>query len=273
MIITLAQFSPTDNIEENITEIETLLTNTNTGEVIVLPEMWSFMVPDSRSAERFATIEKYEALKAKMSSWAKAHKALLIGGSIFAPSSVDTKIHNRCLVFNEQGQEIASYDKIHLFDNELNKTNPFQESASILAGEKTVCFKNDSITYGLSICYDLRFPYHFQALTENGASIIFIPSAFTKKTGKAHWETLIKARAIENQCFIVACNQTGSTVKGVDCYGHSMIINPWGDIVANLEEATTASSFKIDFSEINTVRTQMPTLSHRKHNVTKNHAI
>lgn len=263
--VALLQMSVHDSVEQNIEKVENAFQQIlNKGiELVVLPEMWSFMVPDRRGKERIEQAKQFEkTILEKMSCWAKNYGILLFGGSSFFLSPDSKKVFNRCCVFDSKGMQIGSYDKVHLFDNLLSDKKTFQESKYVDSGQELSCIKYNDICYGIGICYDLRFPYHFQALRKMNASVIVLPSAFTYKTGQAHWETLLRARAIETQSIVLACNQVGSSVEGVHCYGYSTVIDPWGQIIKALKEDETWLICDIDPESVHETRLKMPVQEH-----------
>lgn len=166
-----------------------------------------------------------------LSTIAGKHKVFILAGSIYEKSPVGNRVYNASALINPQGKVAAKYRKMNLFDAVLGKRR-LKESDTFLAGKKPVMTTIEKFKAGLSICYDARFPALYQFYSRHGADILFVPSAFTQKTGQAHWEVLLRARAIENLCYVIAPNQTGTDQRGVACFGHSMIINPWGEILA-----------------------------------------
>lgn len=201
--------------------------------------------------------------------WARAaaaqHGVWLLIGSIRAREAGMAQPFNRSVLIAPTGEISASYDKIHLFDVTLPNGQVYQESAQAVAGEKAVTAALPLATLGLSICYDLRFPALYQRLSLGGATVLAVPSAFTRPTGAAHWHTLLRARAIENACYVIAPAQCGVHPGGRETYGHSLIIDPWGEIVAEASadrpEVITAV---IDPARVAEVRAQIPVLVHRR---------
>ena len=173
------------------------------------------------------------------------------------------KLSNRSFLFNDNGQLMAAYDKIHLFDVDLPNGESHQESAIVQPGEKAVVVNTPWEKVGLSICYDIRFPYLYRDLAKNGAEMIAVPSAFTVSTGEAHWETLLRARAIETGSFIIAPAQFGVHEGGRKTYGHSMIVGPWGQVLAEKTENSPGYILrKISFLDVTKVRAAIPSLQH-----------
>jgi predicted amidohydrolase len=173
------------------------------------------------------------------------------------------KIANRSFLFSPQGEIAARYDKIHMFDVDLPGGESYRESRNYQAGERGVVVDLPWGGLGLTICYDIRFPYLYRALAKAGARFIAIPAAFTVPTGMAHWHTLIKARAIETQCFVLAAAQAGQHETGRATYGHSLIVSPWGDVLAEADATTpTVITADIDLAVLETARSRVPSLTH-----------
>ncbi len=196
---------------------------------------------------------------------AKQHGVWLLIGSIRALEAGTTTPFNRSILISPKGEIAATYDKVHLFDVTLPDGQSYTESSQAAAGGHVVAAKMEDITIGLSICYDLRFPYLYQKLSLEGAAILMVPSAFTRPTGAAHWHTLLKARAIENACYVIAPAQCGVHPGGRETYGHSIIIDPWGEVVAEaIEDVPQLIMAEIDLARVAAVRAQIPVLQHRK---------
>lgn len=192
---------------------------------------------------------------------ARRHAIILHLGSITILND-DGTLSNRSYVFDDSGEIIARYNKIHMFDVQLPNGESYQESKAFKAGDKVVCVDTPLGKFGLTICYDLRFPHLYRYMAKQGVKIIFVPAAFTVPTGKAHWESLLRSRAIENGCYIVASAQTGSHDGEKNTYGHSLIISPWGEILADGGEAEGIVYADIDIAQVDTVRASIPSLQH-----------
>ncbi len=193
-------------------------------------------------------------------SCAVKHGIWLIGGSLPLFADAPDKMRNSCLAFNPQGEVVAHYDKIHLFGFRKG-TEHYDEAATIEAGSNPVVFDTPFGRVGLAICYDLRFPELFRRM--GPVDLIVIPSAFTETTGRAHWELLLRARAVENQCYLLAPAQGGRHPTGRMTFGNSMIIDPWGDVIARVDKGNSVVMAEFDASRITEVRTMLPALSHR----------
>lgn len=196
----------------------------------------------------------------------RRHRIWIVGGSIpVADSPDENRVFSACLVFNPQGEEIARYNKMHLFDVDVDdKQGSYRESAHFYPGQAPAIVEIDGIQVGLAICYDLRFPELFRKLWIDGAQVFVLPSAFTFVTGAAHWELLVRARAIENLCYFIAPNQGGKHNAQRYTWGHSMIVSPWGDILATAEQGEAVVVAEIDFEQQTQQRKQLPVHTHRR---------
>jgi len=195
-----------------------------------------------------------------LSDVAKAHGVWIVGGSVPLESSDPGKVMNSCLVFNERGERVARYDKIHLFGF-ATETERYQEALTIEAGTAPVALDSPFGRLGLSICYDVRFPELYRRLAP--VDIIFVPSAFTATTGRAHWEILLRARAIENLAYVVAAAQGGRHANGRQTHGHSMIVDPWGKVLGCLPEGPGVVVAEVDPAHQARLRASLPALEHR----------
>jgi predicted amidohydrolase len=236
--------------------------------LILFPENFSFM--GSGEGDKIAVAEtttKGDSIDF-LKNAAKAHKVWIAGGTIPLKTDSPHKVTNTLLLFNDRGEVAERYDKIHLFDVNLNEGERYAESRVIEGGKKPVTVQTIYGRLGLTICYDLRFPELYRELVERGAEIFFVPSAFTFTTGKAHWEVLLRARAIENQAYIVAAAQVGEHPGGRRTFGHSMIIDPWGDVIAHVVEGEGIALADIDINTVYEVRGKMPCLTQRRLKIT-----
>jgi nitrilase len=262
--VALVQLSSSDDVQDNMSKIRQLGEVIPEGSLILLPEMWSFLVPDARGEERALFAQTYqESVRSFLSEWAKEKQCALIAGSTFECNEVDQKVVNRCLVYGPQGELLEHYDKIHLFDNEI-ADGLFRESRTVSRGERRVIGGFGDWRVGLSICYDLRFGALYQHYSDGGAMALSVPAAFTKRTGEAHWEILLRSRAIENQCFVWACNQCGTSPAGVSCWGHSMIVDPWGKVLVQAGDEEGVFSTSCEGKTLKRVRSVLPVLQHRR---------
>jgi deaminated glutathione amidase len=198
---------------------------------------------------------------------ARKHGVWVHAGSILTREGNEDKIFNRTYVFNRRGEEVARYDKIHLFDVTAPDGTSYRESASMKPGRKVVSYDCEGLRIGCAICYDVRFPELFQLLQAEGCDVIALPASFTLQTGKDHWEVLLRARAIETQSFVLATGMTGSYALPSGekrfTYGHSMAIDPWGHVVARASDGVGYAAARLDLSLIARVRQQIPVAAHK----------
>jgi len=232
------------------------------ADLAVLPECVDYMGPKEgglAAAEPIPgpTSEAFAAKARELGIW-------LLSGSMREVSEDPSHTYNTSLLFNRQGECVAKYRKIHLFDVELTGNVSAQESATVSPGDEIVTAEIEGHTVGMTICYDLRFPELYRALTLRGAEILFVPAAFTLFTGKDHWEILLRARAIENQCFVVAANQTGKYEPDGANYGRSMIIDPWGTVLATAPDGVGMAIADLDFAQLKRIREQLPSVANRR---------
>jgi deaminated glutathione amidase len=237
--------------------------------LVVLPELWTYLGPE---AGNLANAEPIPGpVTERLAALARRHQLTLVGGSILEappPGGPGGRPYNTALLFDSTGTLAATYRKIHLFDAApRDDAPPYRESASTAAGDAIVTAEVDSLRLGLAICYDLRFPELFRALALRGAEVVALPAAFTRETGRVHWEPLIRTRAIENGCYVIAAAQTGLRPPRRETYGHSMIVDSWGDILAEAVEEPDVICAEIDFARVTDVRRRMPSLANRRPDV------
>lgn len=250
-------------IAENIAAAEKLIRQAAAqgAKLIATPENTCQMrTPAAAKLEKPFAQENHPGVK-RFADLAKELGVWLLIGSM-AVRATDVKLHNRSFLFDDQGKLVAHYDKIHMFDVVLSETEKYAESDNIEPGRECVVTKTPWGLAGLTVCYDLRFPHLYRDLAKAGAGIIFIPAAFTVPTGRAHWETLVRARAIENGAFVIAPAQTGEHEGGRKTWGHSLIVDPWGKILADGGESPGIVTADLDLSEIETTRKRIPSLTH-----------
>ena len=238
------------------------------AKLITLPE--NFPLMGKHDEDRLAITETFNdgPLQLFLSEQSKRYKVWLLGGTIPLVSDNPEKVFATSLLFNPNGECIARYDKIHLFDVVLDENDgeSYRESKTFKSGNDIVVAQTEIGNIGLSVCYDLRFPEMYRKMHNESVQIITAPSAFTATTGKAHWETLLKTRAIENLCYLIASNQGGVHANGRETWGHSMIVDPWGEILAEVKEETGIAIAKIDIEKQTNLRKRFPVLTHRKLN-------
>jgi deaminated glutathione amidase len=230
--------------------------------LVALPEV--FFWRGEKKNEREAAESIPGPCSAALGELARRLGIYLLGGSILETIPASEKVYNTSLLFDPSGNIIACYRKIHLFDVDLANGTSHRESATREHGDRVVAAATDLCSMGMSVCYDLRFPELYRALADQGAELVFIPSAFTSYTGAAHWEALLRARAIENQVYIIAPDQFGQSAKSFETHGHSMIVDPWGRTLAELDHGAGVIRAEIDLDYLQKVRAELPSLKHRR---------
>jgi deaminated glutathione amidase len=232
------------------------------ADVVVLPEKWNGIGNRETLHAVAEPLDGGESVEA-LAGWARRHGIAIVGGSITERRDGREKLSNTCPVLDAEGQLVAVYRKIHLFDVEVGGL-VYRESESEEPGDESVVAEVEGWPIGLTICYDLRFPELYRLLALEGCEALAVPAAFTLYTGKDHWEPLLRARAIENQCFVVAANQWGSYADGKAAYGRSMIIDPWGVVLAQAPDGDGVISAELDRERIADVRRRIPALANRQ---------
>lgn len=234
------------------------------AQLVALPEY--FPLIGAADADRLAAreVDGVGPLQAFLAEAARRHGLWLIGGSIPLMARDPAKLRNTCLVFDPQGRRVARYDKIHLFG--FNKGDEaYDEALTIERGDKVVTFDCPLGRVGIAICYDLRFPELFRAMAQGPAPVdlLVLPSAFTDTTGRAHWELLLRARAVENQCYVLAAAQGGRHPTGRLTHGNSMVVDPWGEVLARMDKGEGVVLAELDRRRLVDTRTSLPALKHR----------
>ncbi len=251
-------------VERNVADAAALIREAAAGgaRLVATPEMTTLLdrtpgsvFRQSVAEEADASVPVFQALARELNIW------LLIGSMPFRAN--DRQCFNRSLLISPRGGLAARYDKIHMFDVQLNAGNVYRESEGFLAGEQAVLADVDGAKLGLTVCYDVRFPHLFRKLAKAGAQILSVPAAFTRITGEAHWHVLLRARAIETGCFVIAPAQAGKHEDGRETYGHSLIIAPWGEVLADAGGAEPGViSAALDLSLVDSARGKVPALTH-----------
>ena len=245
----------------------------NRADVIALPEYTEYQGPPDEVVARAEVIpgptsDRFAAKARELGVW-------ILVGSIREAVGDGIRCANTSLLFNRRGELVARYRKLHLYDVDLAGRVSYLESATVAAGSELVTAQIEGITVGLSICYDLRFPELFRLYALAGAKVLFVPASFMLYTGRDHWEVLLRARAIENQCFVVAPGQFGKYPPAGICYGRSMIIDPWGTVLSCAADSVGIAYADLDFARLDTIRAELPALRNRRAEIYKlevNHA-
>lgn len=264
LTVALIQLNSTADKEKNL-ETALILSKKaiqNGAQFLAFPETFNSRChPDkSKAAESLAQSTSIQLFQ----NLAKEHGVWILAGSMCERVEGQGKVYNTSVVISNQGEQVAIYRKIHLFDVDV-EGKKVRESDTFLPGSSPILTEIAGIKTGLSICYDLRFPKLFELYSLQGAQMNCVPSSFTSCTGKAHWEVLLRARAIENQCFMIAPNQTGIGTGNIPTYGNSMIVDPWGTVLARgseFEEEIVMTT--LDFDQLTELRKRCPTLTHKK---------
>ena len=262
MRVAVCQLNTRDDRTANLTAARDLLDRAAAAgaDLAVLPEFTDYLGPD---------IPKGEPLDGEYTGFfAQAARELrmwVLAGSFHEASGDPALSYNTAPLFGRDGELVAAYRKIHLYDVDIPGRVSYRESASIAPGDQTVVAAVDDVPVGLSTCYDLRFPELYRRLAiDGGAQIIVVPAAFMLHTGKDHWEVLLRARAIENQCYVVAAGQVGDHDPGRICYGRSMVIDPWGTVIAQAPDTVGVTVADLDLARLARIRQELPSLANRR---------
>ena len=258
------QMTSVPDLQKNLAQAEELieLAKGRGAELVCLPENFSFM---GEERDKIAQAEAIGQQSEKfLKTMAQRFQITILGGGFPVPVSTD-KVYNTALLIDPNGEELARYQKVHLFDVNVPDGNTYRESSTVVAGTRIppVAPTKELGNLGLSVCYDVRFPELYRHLSQMGADVIFVPAAFTAFTGKDHWQVLIQARAIENTCYAIAPAQTGNHYGMRHTHGHAMIVDPWGVILADAGDRPGVAIAEINPDRLAQVRRQMPSLQHR----------
>jgi len=261
------QMASGPNVGANLIEAERLISqavDAGAG-LLVLPENFAQMGQTEQDKLTIVETEGQGQIQDFLSEQANKHDLWLVGGTIPLACDKPDKVRAACLVYNPEGKMVARYDKIHLFDVDIVATREsYIESETTEPGDKVVTIDTPYGKLGLAVCYDLRFPELFRLLLDQGAEIFAVPSAFTAITGRAHWESIIRTRAIENLCYVIAAAQGGYHVSGRETHGDSMIVDPWGTVIDRLPRGSGYVIANVDKERLESTRTNFPALSHRR---------
>jgi deaminated glutathione amidase len=258
------QMNSLPDLQKNLTQAEDLieLAVRQGAELVCLPENFSFLGDEAAKLQQAQTIAQESERFLK--TVAQRYQITLLGGGFPIPTAGD-KVYNTALLIGPSGEELARYEKVHLFDVDLPDGNTYQESQTVLAGiQLPMVYPSKELGHlGLSVCYDVRFPELYRHLAQMGAEVLLIPAAFTAYTGKDHWQILLQARAIENTCYVIAPAQTGRHNTRRQSHGHAVVIDPWGLVLADAGDKPGVAIAPIEPIRIEQVRRQMPSLKHR----------
>ena len=265
--IAAIQMASGPNVNANLIEAGRLIgmaADAGAG-LVVLPENFALMGLSEQDKVNVREQDGKGVIQGFLADTASKHGVWLVGGTIPLEANEDGKVRGSCLLMDDKGQRVARYDKIHLFDVNIPEAGEnYNESETIENGDTVVVTDTPFGRLGLAVCYDLRFPELFRKMVDQDVQIIALPSAFTAITGRAHWEVLVRARAIENMCYVAASAQGGYHVSGRETYGNSMIVNPWGVIIDRLEHGSGFVVADVDLEYMASIRRNFPVLDHRK---------
>ncbi len=270
MKVALIQMNSGDDRAANLRQASALIERAvaeDRPDWLLLPECFDFLggTRDAKfaAADRLPDGEAY----ATVQGLARRHGVFIHAGSMLERLPGGERIGNTSVAFDRNGREVARYRKIHLFDITAPDGTEYRESASFAPGEAVVTYDCEGVTVGCSICYDIRFPFLYQALMDRGATLVAVPAAFTMQTGKDHWEVLLRARAIETECYVAAAAQTGTFTQGGQTrttYGHSMLVDPWGLVTARASDGTGVAAGRVEPERVERVRAMIPVARHRR---------
>jgi len=265
--VSCVQIASGPNIEANLLETSKYIEKAKDAgaKLVVLPENFAIMAANDQMYLEFKEEFGNGKIQDFISSEALKNDLWIIAGTIPISSNKKNKVYSKSIIFNNKGEIVSSYNKIHLFDVNILETNEkYNESDVFISGNSIEIVETPFCKIGIAICYDLRFPELFRLLAEKGANLICVPAAFTSFTGKAHWEYLVRSRAIENLLYIAASAQGGYHVNGRETHGNSLIVNPWGEILSIKKNGAGIVTSEIDLNYQSNLRKNFPCLDHRK---------
>lgn len=262
MNITLLQLPVSPHKEQNLHRAAAAVSQAKDrgAELVILPEM--FCCPYENTCFPAYAEEAGGMIWRALSDMARENHVWLVGGSF--PEREAGRIYNTCFVFSPDGTQTARHRKIHLFDIDIQGGQSFRESDVLSPGEEVTVFSTPFGTFGVCICFDLRFPALFEAIADRGAQAVFVPAAFNRTTGPRHWELLFRSRAVDNQLYTVGVSSARDTSASYVSYGHSIVCNPWGDVLAQMGSEAGALDVQLDLAAVEQVRRQLPVRSARK---------
>lgn len=266
-VVAALQMVSGPEVAANLQQASDLLAQAATAgaQLVSLPENFAHMGLEERDKLDVAETDGAGPIQEFLAQQAQQHQIWLVGGSLPLVSNDSGRVYSACLVFSPAGVRIARYDKIHLFDVDVSAQETYRESNTVVPGAlRSVVVDTPLGQLGLSICYDVRFPELFRRLAAEGMELLAVPSAFTARTGAAHWQVLLRARAIENQCIVIAAAQGGQHANQRETHGESMIVSPWGEVLARLEQGPGVAMAELDLDALHQLRRRFPALEHRR---------
>jgi len=263
--VAVAQMTSTADLEKNMQAVSALVHQAadERAKLLVLPESFAHLGPDNSRLKVAEPLPQGGPILAQCSAWARQAKMELVLGGFWEQANA-TQVYNTCVHLDADGSIKALYRKIHLFDVDLADGTSLQESATVVPGETPVVTQTCFGTLGLSVCYDVRFPELYRQLVDLGSIAMAIPAAFTLTTGKDHWHVLLRARAIESQAYVLAAAQTGCHYGNRFSFGHALICDPWGEVIAQCSEGQGIAVATLDPERVAAVREQLPSLKNRR---------
>src|SRR3989338_1585206 len=263
--IAAIQMCSTSNVDENLLVAERLIKEAakEDAQVAVLPEMFAIFGNNEKDKLKIQEIFGNGRIQNFLSQMAHQHKIWIVGGTIPITCPHPNKVRAACIVMNDEGNAVTRYDKIHLFNATISETERYMESDTIEEGNTVTVIDSPVGKLGLAVCYDIRFPELFRLLRDKGAEILVIPSAFTITTGQAHWKILTQCSAIENNCYVVGAAQGGTHTKGRKTYGHSIIVDAWGNVLKEKINNTPGIIVSdVNLKKLHEIRRLLPTSQH-----------
>jgi predicted amidohydrolase len=266
--VAAVQMASGPNISANLMEAARLIAvaaKDHGAKLVVLPENFALVGLSEQDKVKIRETEGTGPIQDFLANQAARHGVWLVGGTIPLKANDPKKVRAACLLWDERGRRIAHYDKMHLFDVHIAQTGEnYAESMTIEPGDRPVVVDTPFGKLGLAVCYDLRFPELFRAMLEQGMEVLAVPSAFTAVTGMAHWEILVRARAVENLSYVIAAAQGGYHANGRETYGDSMIVDPWGVVLDRLPRGSGVVSAALESARLKSIRRNFPTIQHRR---------
>jgi len=265
--VAAVQLQSQDDVAQNLAECgrQVACAGRDRAKLVVLPENFAFFgAEETKRAVAEPLGDPAGEIQGALAEMARSAEVFLVAGGFPEASADPARPYNTALVYGPDGQLVHSYRKIHLFDVHLQDGTSLAESAGTTGGDSIVTFDIGSFRVGLSICYDLRFPELYRALVARGANVLLVPAAFTSHTGKDHWRPLLQARAIESQAYVIAAAQWGKHPRGRTTYGHSLVVDPWGTVVAEASDQVGFVSTTLDLGYLQRVRDAIPCLTNRR---------
>jgi predicted amidohydrolase len=262
LLAAAVQMTSTSDVEKNLATAERLVEEAarRGASFVGLPENFAYLRSEGEKVVEAQALDG--PWVRRMADLARRLRVTLLLGSLPERIEGDARVRNASVLLGPEGQTLAVYRKIHLFDIDLPGMEHLRESRSVVPGEEIVVARAPFGPLGLTICYDLRFPELYRELVRRGARVLAVPSAFTERTGKAHWEVLLRARAIENLAYVVAPAQVGTHAPGRASHGHALVVDPWGDVIAQVADGEGVAVAELDFARQERLRRELPALSH-----------